>query len=395
MIRICAILLVLAAPESATELRLEHVLAQKFPAAAELQVRAELAALRRELAGSDVYLAERPTYDFWLGARRGDDSAGQTQQDADLEIEGEWPLLAERSQRDLFARQLQEHAALLEEGAAAAARRDVWLAYLDVWLADRRLALLNDEVTLLERWQDRLHQVVEAGGAAAFELELIGLETETMLFQRQAVAAQHLEAWSALAALVPLPATPARLAEPPPLAAPPPALPPEEALALRATAARYEIAVARASFERALATSRFSLLGSAAREGEENVLRFGLSLRPVSVQQRQAEVGAATGALAALAREIEIERALLLGRFQVARQLHVALAPTEAESFEARAAKVVAAIELRLIEGKERPAEALALRRQIFSLRDARLETSWRRFRQEAEIVYLTEKESR
>lgn len=394
MIRICAILLVLAAPESATELRLEHVLAQKFPAAAELQVRAELAALRRELAGSDVYLAERPTYDFWLGARRGDDSAGQTQQDADLEIEGEWPLLAERSQRDLFARQLQEHAALLEEGAAAAARRDVWLAYLDVWLADRRLALLNDEVTLLERWQDRLHQVVEAGGAAAFELELIGLETETMLFQRQAVAAQHLEAWSALAALVPLPATPARLAEPPPLAAPPPALPPEEALALRATAARYEIAVARASFERALATSRFSLLGSAAREGEENVLRFGLSLRPVSVQQRQAEVGAATGALAALAREIEIERALLLGRYQAARQLHDALAPTT-ESFEARAAKVVAAIELRLIEGKERPAEALALRRQIFSLRDARLETSWRRFRQEAEIVYLTEKESR
>lgn len=394
MKRICAILgaWALIGPafaEPGPALDWDGVAAGRLPGAAELEARAELAELRRELAESGPLLAERPSFTGWLGARRLEDEGSA----ADAELEGEWPLLADRSQRRLFAEALLRHAETLAAAARAEGRLDLRRAYAAARTAERRLALRQEEEALLRRWQERLRQVEAAGGLAAYELDLIGLEADGVAAARWAAEAELAAAWAALRALAAVPDAPAPLADPPPLAALPAATQ-VETLAERALAARYELAAASSRLDRSRRASRVSLLGGAAKEGEESVLRFGLAYRPFLAGEMAAADAAESGSLAALARRLEIERAALQGRLAAARQLLLAEAASPAARHEEAAARVVAAIELRLVEGKTSPAEALAARRQVFALREQLLERGLRRWHQESEILHLTEKES-
>ncbi len=403
MERICAILGVcvvfgpaLWAQPAAPPLDLQAAEAGRFPGAAELEARAHLAELRRELAETGTLLAERPSISGWLGARRLEDDGSS----ADAEIEGEFPLLAGRGERQAFADALLKHAATLEKAAAAEGRLALRRAYAEALLAERQVALRDEELALLRRWQERAAAAVDAGGVAPFELELIGLEADGVAAARAAADAERAAAWASLAALAQLPAEPSALAALPPVALPTgdrtPTSPAADGpldgnLVLRALAARYELAAARSRLERSRRASRFALLGGAAKEGDESVLRFGLTYRPFLAGEMAAVDAAASGALAALARQLEIEKASLEGRYRAARRLLATAAPSRTEE---AAARVVAAIELRLLEGKTSPAEALAARRQVFALRAQQLENTRNLQQQQFEILYLTEKEA-
>jgi hypothetical protein len=388
MRRICAILCALACAGPAGAVTLDEAMAARFPGAAELAARAEAAELRRELAATGNFLAERPTITGWLGARRTENEGS----DVDAELEGELPLLANRSWRRSTEAALLLHAATIESAAAAEGRLELRRAYLAALHAERKLALRAEEETLLERWRERLRQVVEAGGAAAFELDLIGLEAAAVAFLRRADEADRLVAWTALAALAELPAAPQPLSAPPSLT-----LPADDvfiaSLAARSLDARYELAAARSQLELAKTRSRFSLLGGAGREGDESVARFGLAFRPFFAREAASADDAARGSLAALSRSLEIERSLLRGRLAAAYRL-LETTGRSASDPEAAAGRVVAAIELRLTEGKTTAAEALAVRRQVFELREKLLDHGLRRSLQESEILYFTEKEA-
>lgn len=404
MLRSCALLLpgvhlslalcLAATPAAAQDrpLEFEQLQRSRLPAPAELAARAELAELRRELAGSSTYLSESPSWRGLAGARKTESAATR----ADLTLEGEWPLLAERGRRGELVAALLRHGQTLLAGAAELGRLELRRAYLAALLAQQRQALREEEGALLLRWQEHLRQRVEAGGAARFELELFTLETAAARLHAAEAAAEALVAWAELGGWTRLPPSPAPLAELPPL---PPEksaepMPPADFLAGRVLAARYELAAARAGFDRSRSRSLFALVGAAGQEGEETLLHFGLSFRPFKADQDAATTDAAAASLTLLSRTNEIELGLLRGRYQAARQLLQATANQQADAFAANAARVVTAVELRLAEGKTTAAEALAIRRQVFALREQELEQRHRRALQEAEISFLTAKES-
>ena len=151
---------------------------------------------------------------------------------------------------------------------------------------------------------------------------------------------------------------------------------------------RFERADDRGKRENPLATSRWSLRGSYAREGLERITKVGFAYRFPRPGEGQAIRREAEANLQATTRELEVALLELDARFQSAvTRLQSAAAPTPFTAFDT----ALKAVSLRLSEGKERPSEALPIRRQLLEAQVASLRRLTAAHLLSAELQALTE----
>jgi len=185
--------------------------------------------------------------------------------------------------------------------------------------------------------------------------------------------AQVARTWGVLVALADIPAHPAPLADPGPTSTIPreePSLRVQEGPLRKALLAQVELEERSLRLREAQTQSRWSFRVSHAQEGEENVTRFGFAvrlprpgegtaLRRRTETQIQALQGEARQALA----DLDARVMGALSRLQKSPS-----APAVPDFTQA-----IAAVGLRLQEGRERPSEALPIRGQLLAAQMASL----------------------
>lgn len=349
------------------------------PGAEELAVETELAAARRALAETARNWADGPTLGATAGPRRSEE--GSTQPDVSLDLD--LPLLAQPgSQRRVAVEEVYRSAETALRTAAALERRyRLASAYVEAWSAARIVAVRAEDLATLERWAGIARRRVEEGAAAPFEQDLLEIEIVQARAAQARAESDRRRAWFELAAL-------ARLEEPRELAEPPlPTAPAASAgAAFQAVERRAALEEELARLDNARAQSRLALRSSLAREGRETVARFGLGYR----FPRRGETAAAATALdtqiASLRREAEIRRAELNARLEAARAMAGQPAAEDAQASE----RALAALELRLTEGKSPASEVLPLRRGLLTAAQARIEQRAALLRAAYELEALT-----
>lgn len=365
----CALTAQVQGPVSPSPLTWEALLARAVPDPVQLRLEADLAARQRQLAATGGLLREAPTLTAEAGRRSG---PGTSSTDKVAQVDA--PLLLAPALRAGTRDSLDRAEGSLLALARAEARHRLRLAYLEAWLAGAQLRLRSSQLELTETWVKVAQARVDSGSDPAYQADLVRgdlLRLRTDLGEAQRRAS---ETWGALRALADLPAEPQPLADPGV-----PVLPREEgldaafqrSLARRAQADRSAADRAAFDLQQALKGSRWSLRGSHASEGEERITRLGVAFRlprPGELGAQRRETAAGRGALA---REAEAGAFQLESRFQTAllrlRTFGEVLPP---RGFDA----ALKAVDLRLQEGKERPSDALLLRRQLLEADSASLQ---------------------
>ncbi len=378
---LAAALLVAGSPP----LTLEDLTSRARPSAEELELEAELAAVRHALAATGSRLAEGPTLAAGVGPRRTDDET-----ELDLGVELELTLLAGAARRAELAQALESAAPALLDAARAERRARVIAAYLDLWLAQRTLEIRRLDVELVERWRGIARRRLEGGALPAFEVDLLDLELDLAETAQVLAQAGQSRAWAELAAVTEL------AAEPVPVS--PPSLPflvePgsrrerfEQGVLARAVAAELSLASAQERLGLSRSQSRLSLRSALEREGEEEVASVGLAYRFPRRGEAQAASVSVGRRLASLARQAELAKALLRARFEAASLLVSRLGAQPAATEPGRA---LAALELQLLEGKASASEVLPSRRSLLALELARAERQATLLRAAYELELLT-----
>jgi outer membrane protein TolC len=262
---------------------------------------------------------------------------------------------------------------LLKDAALREAAHRLRTAYLDAWLAARLLALREADLLTVEKWLKAARTRFEAGADPAFQVSLV--EGEWLKIQQDLDDARVQEAhtWGGLVALAEVPVAPYPLSEPGPI----PVVCTvdlerrlEEGPLRKALMAQAEMEEQSLRLRQSVALSRWSLRGSYAQEGEEKVSRLGLavrlprpgegtSIRLSTEAQLRASQGAARQALA----ELDARAVGAISRIKATTALEVSPDFT----------KAIEAVGLRLQEGRERPSEALPIRRQLLESQMASL----------------------
>jgi hypothetical protein len=352
-------LLIQAAAQS--PLSFQQIQAKARPAPEQWRTEALLAQSRFQLQETRSFLREGPTLAFQAGPRRGPEQATTTDQGLELDL----PLFLSPKVRADLEKTLGQAHPLLLEAARRAGKLRLRTAYLDAWLATQLLAFRETDLATVERWLQAAKVRFEAGADPAYQVALVEgerLKLQQDLFDARTQAAR---AWGGLVALAEVGATPVPLADPGPV----PTLPMEN-LTERLQAGPMRLALlAQAQLEadgtrlrQAQGLSRWSLRGSFAREGQERVTRIGLAvrlprpgessaLRSSTETQLLAARGEARQALA----ELDARALGAADRFQ--RMVDAAPAPDFTQAIQA--------VGLRLQEGRERPSDALPIRRQF------------------------------
>lgn len=386
MLPISLTLLVLTA--TAPELDLNQVLAAARPSAQRLAVEAELAAAARELAASRGRRLDPPSLSLETGPR-----FSPTGDDFDLVLGIEAPVAADPAQHKAAVEALAAARHELLAAAELETQLALELAYIDAWEATVAVGLAEREVAAVASWHEATVARVAAGAEAPYETTLVAAELQAGHLALGAARERRRVTWAELHALADVAAEPRALAEPGE-----PALTDSEksveaslfARALRADAALERSLVALAA---ARAGSRWSVLGSLGREGEEEVARVGLGLRLPVAGQAQARQAALAAELAAAGRTTELELARLTARWVGARERRAAvvpsllLAPAEVE-------RALAALDARVSAGKDRPSQVLPLRRQLVGALATALSARAARLRAGFEVVALSQEVS-
>lgn len=328
-----------------------------------------LAERQRQVQETRGFLREDPTVSFLAGPRRTPGTSGTTDKALDLDL----PLfLSSKTRADLEAALGKAHP-LLKEAALREGTLRLRAAYLDAWLASRVLALREADFATVERWLKAAHARFEAGSDPAFQVSLV--EGELLKGRQDLDEAwnQQFRAWGALFALADIPWGPLPLADPGPV----PVVPTvdlerrlEEGPLRKALMAQAKLEEQSLRLKEAQALSRWSLRGSYAAEGGEKITRFGLAVRlprpgegnavrGTTEAQIRANEGATRQALAAL----DARAAGVISR------LKLTPAGRSIPDFN----KAIEAVGLRLQEGRERPSEALPIRRQLLESQMASL----------------------
>ena len=350
-----------------------------------LRLEADLAARQRQLAATGRLLREAPTLTAEAGRR-----SGPTTTSTDKVAMVDAPLLLAPSVRSGARESLDRAEGSLLALARAEARHRLRLAYLDAWLAEAQLRLRGSQIDLTQVWVRVAQARVDSGSDPAYQVDLVRgdlLRLRTDLGEAQRRAS---EAWAALRALTDLPAEPFPLAEPGA-----PVLPAPEGLAdafqksliRRALADRTAADRTAFDLQQALKGSRWSLKGSYASEGDERITRLGVAFRlprpgELGAQKREGSAGRN-----ALAREAESAAFHLESRFQTAlTRLRTFGETPGARRFDA----ALKSVDLRLQEGKERPSDALLIRRQLLEAESASLQRTREAHALAAEFDLLT-----
>ncbi|MBK7294115.1 MAG: TolC family protein [Holophagaceae bacterium] len=243
-------------------------------------------------------------------------------------------------------------------------------ALSEAWLGERLLQLREADVATVSSWLQAARARLEAGADPGFQVSLVEGEALRAEADLDEARRQRLNAWAGLRAVAEVPGTPVPLADPGA-----PLLPVEglaakfEASALRkALQSRLDLEEQALRHQEAVATSRWSLRGSYAREGEERVGKVGLAYRFSRPGEGQALRRETEANLQATTRELEVALLELDARFQSALiRLQTATPPLPFKGFDLS----LNAVSLRLSEGKERPSEALPIRRQLLEAQAA------------------------
>jgi hypothetical protein len=261
----------------------------------------------------------------------------------------------------------------LRESARIEARFRLRQAYLDAWLSERLLALRESDQGTVQTWLKAAQARLEAGADPAFQVSLVEGEALKAQLDLDEARRARLEAWAQLRSLATVPDVPVTLVEP------------GDAIRMvaddlpsrfdhsslrRAIQARLELEEQSLRQQQALATSRWSLRGGTSHEGVERITKLGLAYQ----FPRPGETGAirreTEANLSAVKQELELARVELDARFQTAlTRLQSQSAPTPFLAFDT----ALRAVEMRLNEGKERPSEALPIRRQLLEAQVASL----------------------
>lgn len=335
----------------------------------QLRTEALLAGRERQLRASSGFLREGPSFGVSAGPRTSPLSPSST----DRTVEVDLPLfLSSRIQRSLESA-LGKADPALRGSARIEARFRLRQAYLDAWLTERLLGLRESDLSTVQAWLTAAKARLEAGADPAFQVSLVEGEALKAQLDLDEARRTRLEAWAQLRSLAAVPEAPVPLTEP------------GDAVRLseedlptrfqrsslrRAIQARLELEEQSLRQQQALATSRWSLRGSTSREGEERITKLGLAYqfpRPGEIRAIRRETEAN---LSAVKQELELARVELDARFQTALiRLQSQSAPTPFAAFDT----ALRAVGLRLSEGKERPSEALPIRRQLLEAQVASL----------------------
>lgn len=377
--------LLLAQAAAQTPLTFHDIQSKARPAPEWSRAEALLAERGLQLQESRGFLREGPTVALMAGPRRAPGAATSTDRGFEVDL----PLFLSPGRRAALEASLGKAHPLLREAARREDRFRLKRAYLDAWLASRAAGIRAADLATVERWLQAAQVRLEAGADPAFQAALV--EGERLKVQQELDEAriQEARAWGDLTALADLPETPAPLADPGPLEAIDPA-----ALAPRlkdnplraALLAQAELETQGLRLKEAQALGRWSLRGSHASEGDEKVTRFGLALR----LPRPGESAAVRRATEAQLRVVQGEARQALAELDARVAALLARLPkTPTALATPDFARALAAVSLRLQEGRERPSDALPIRRQLLESQMAALRRIHTQHLLEAELQTL------
>jgi outer membrane protein TolC len=352
-----------------TPLTFAHLQAKARPAPGQWRAEALITEHQLQLQESRGFLREGPTLALSAGPRRSPGAPGTTDRGFEVDL----PLFLAPSIRAGLSASLGQAHPLLVEAARREDRLRLRSAYLDAWLASRLISLGQAELATVERWFQTAQARFEAGADPAYQVALVESERLKVQQELDEARAQEALAWGTLAALTDLPSTPVPLADPGPVPEFPPgelALQLQEGPLRKALVAQADLEERSLRLKEAQTLSRWSLRGSFAQEGEEKVTRLGLAVRLPRLGERAAirrgtetRIRAVQGQARQTLAELDARAAGAVARLR--------LAPGTAPLPDFTQA--IAAVGLRLQEGRERPSEALPIRRQLLEGQKASL----------------------
>lgn len=343
-----------------TPLTFEQIQAKARPAPEQWRAEALVAERQRQLQESRGFLRDGPTLALSAGPRRIPGAPGTT----DRGIEVDLPLFLSPKVRAGLSEKLGQTHPLLKEAARREGALRLRVAYLDAWLASRMIALSEADLATVEQWFQASKTRFEAGADPAFQVSLVESERLKIEQYLDEARAQEARSWGTLSALAEVPAAPCPLADPGPV---PRILPGDLARHMQESPLRKALLAQADLEERSLrlkeaqTLSRWSLRGSFAQEGEEKVTRFGIAVRLPRLGESSAirsstetQIRAVQSQARQALTELDARTAGAISRLQRA-------SPASVPDFT----QAIKAVGLRLQEGRERPSEALPIRRQL------------------------------
>jgi hypothetical protein len=289
----------------------------------------------------------------------------------DQTVEVDLPLFLSQGTRSRLEKSLGQADPALRGAARIEARFRLRQAYLDAWLAEEILHLREADLVTVQAWFKAAQARLEAGADPAFQVTLV--EGELLRAQADLDEARRLRlnAWAVLRSLADVPSAPTVLVTPGDVP-----LPPvvgleakfESSALRRAIQERLDLEEGALRHQEAIATSRWSLRGSYGKEGWDRIGKVGFAYRFPRPGEDQAVRRETEATIQATKRELETALLELDARFQSAQtRLQSATPPLPFKGFE----QSLMAISLRLSQGKERPSEALPIRRQLLEAKAA------------------------
>jgi len=354
-------LLLAQAPSLTPPLTYDDILAKARTSPEQYRTEALLAANQRALNSTKGFLREGPSLSVSAGPRTNPVAPTTTDQAVELDL----PLFLSNGTRRRLEDALGKSDPVLREAARVDARFQLRQAYLDAWLAERTLALREADLDTVRAWLKAAKARLEAGADPAFQVSLVEGEILRAQLDLDEARKQRLLSWAGLRTLADVPGMPAPLADPgePQLPALEGLEPRFERSTLRqAIQDRLELETQAIRQQEALSTSRWSLRGSYGKENEDRITKVGVAYRFPRPGEGRAIRQEAEANVQATRSEIQIALLELDARFQSA--LARAQSQTQPRPFN-NFDSALQAVSLRLSEGKERPSEALPIRRQL------------------------------
>lgn len=365
--------------------------ARALRGAGQLRTEALLAERRRSLAETRGFLREGPTLGLAAGPRTQPLAATATDQSVELDL----PLFLDPGVRGRLEAALGKADPVLRQSAQVEAAFQLRLAFLDAWLAQELLRLREADLSTAQAWLQAARARREAGADPAFQATLVEGEVLRAQLDLAEARRQRSAAWGTLRTLADLPVEPGPLADPGE-----PAPPQADGLPLRyargvlrrALALRLDLDAEALRHQEALAGSRWNLRGSYGREFGDRITKIGLAYRFNRPGESRALRRETAANLAVARQDLERAQADLDARFQSAlERLGAFPAPAGAPGAD----QALKAVSLRLEEGRERPSDALPIRRQLLETQQTLLRRRQTFHALLAELQALTEPEAR
>jgi hypothetical protein len=381
------LLMLIAAPVGA-QLTFSEAAARRRPHPEEVELERLVAEAQRAAAGGHGRAAEGPTTSVEAGPR--DVPEGW---ESDLAVGIELPLLAARSERQALAQMLPDVSDAMSSAARAVADAELAEAFVAAWLAHAVAELRQQDVAAVDSWLAASRRRAQAGADPPYEPTLVAGERDRAVVELIEARREVELAWGELQArsgvplrpepldLAGLPGTERLEATPPPAAA---------ARVREGIEARRRLAVALARALAASSSSRWGLAGTVAREGDERLAHLGVAYRLPLRGERAAIASEQAAAEAQASRDAELRLTATEARLAAAR---AALAPAGPLLDPSDVDRALAALAVRVEEGKERPSEVLPLRRQLLEARVAALRARAARLAAGAQLHFLGEEQ--